>query len=139
MCAAFVALVVVPMRGLQTTSANGSRSIWDGVYTEAQATRGQQTYKQSCSLCHKDDLFGQADAPALVGPEFLNRFNGSNVDDVMQTIKASMPQDAPGSLSAAAYVDLVGYLLKSNGGQAGAVDLPSEREKLREILVTRQK
>ncbi len=127
------------MRGLQNTPASASRTMWDGVYTEEQATRGQQTYKQACLQCHKVDLLGQADAPALAGPEFLNRFNGSSVDDIVQTIKASMPQDAPGSLSLAAYVDLVGYLLKSNGSQAGAAELSVDPEVLKQIKVTRER
>ena len=38
----------------------------------------------------------------------------------MKTIRASMPQDAPDTLGTPAYVDLVSYLFKANGGPAGA-------------------
>nr|QQZ51043.1 hypothetical protein JKL49_07660 [Phenylobacterium glaciei] len=31
---------------------DATRSVWDGVYTEAQAQRGQAAYAQSCGLCH---------------------------------------------------------------------------------------
>src|SRR5688572_1604854 len=34
------------------------QTVWDGVFTEAQAARGQNEYKQACAACHKDDLLG---------------------------------------------------------------------------------
>jgi S-disulfanyl-L-cysteine oxidoreductase SoxD len=113
-----------------------SKTMWDGVFTDAQALRGQQTYKQSCALCHKDDLLGDSGTPALAGPEFLNRFNGSTVDDVLQTVRASMPQDAPDSLGTARYVDLISFLLKTNGAPAGAAELPQDRESLKQLRMT---
>ena len=48
----------------------------------------------------------------------------------------SMPQEAPDSLGAETYVDVVSYLLKANGSPAGAADLPSDRMALKQILVT---
>jgi hypothetical protein len=34
------------------------------------------------------------------------------------------------------YADIVSYLLRSNGAPDGKVELPTDRPKLREILVT---
>jgi hypothetical protein len=53
-------------------------------------------------------------------------------------IKQSMPQEAPDSLGLPAYVDIVSYLLKSNGSPAGASELPTENDALRQIQVTTQ-
>ena len=75
----------------------------------------------------------------LAGADFFSRFNGSSVDDLVKTIRASMPQDAPDSLGTPAYVDLVGYLLKANGGSAGAAELSQDSAVLKQIRITNPK
>jgi len=112
------------------------RTIWDGVFTEPQAMRGQRGYVQACAKCHADDLLGSSNAPALVGQAFFSRFDRSTADDVMQTIRQTMPQEAPDSLGAEAYVDIVSYLFKANGSPAGAAELTADRARLRQVLVT---
>jgi hypothetical protein len=47
-----------------------------------------------------------------------------------------MPQDAPDSLGTPAYVDLVGYILKANGGSAGATELSQDSAVLKTIRIT---
>jgi len=74
-----------------------------------------------------------------VGQAFLDRWAGSTVFDMVQVIKQSMPQEAPDSLGMPAYVDIVSYLLKSNGSPAGAAELPTEPDALRQILVASHK
>jgi cytochrome c len=126
--------------GLYVLSAQESkRTIWDGVFTEAQATRGQNAYKQSCAPCHKADLLGDTGAPALAGPEFFSRWNGSSTDDLVKTIRASMPQDAPDTLGTQTYVDLVTFLIKSNGGPAGASELSMDSAALKQVMVSNPK
>ena len=56
-----------------------------------------------------------------------------------KTIRASMPQDAPDSLGTPAYVDLVGYILKANGGTAGAAELSQDSGQLKQIRITNPK
>jgi mono/diheme cytochrome c family protein len=112
------------------------RTIWDGVFSDAQATRGQGAYARACATCHAEDLLGAGNAPALVGEPFLGRFDRATTDDVVQVIRQTMPQEAPDSLGAETYVDIVSYLLKANGSPAGASDLPSDRMALKQILVT---
>lgn len=101
-----------------------SRSVREGVFTEAQAMRGELNYRSSCGRCHSDDLMGDRDAPALVGGAFTTRWGGQTVDDLYQSIKRTMPQEAPDTLGPAAYADIVSYILKSNGNPAGAAELP---------------
>ena len=52
--------------------ADGSRSVWDGVYTDEQAKRGAPLYSQYCASCHGAELTGGEMAPALVGSDFSN-------------------------------------------------------------------
>jgi ankyrin repeat protein len=123
----------------QAAAAAGGRTIWDGVFTEEQAGRGQKIYAVSCAPCHKTDLLGDSGTPALAGADFFSRFNGSSVDDLVKTIRASMPQDAPDSLGTPAYVDLVGYILMANGGSTGGVELSQDSAALRQIRITNPK
>jgi mono/diheme cytochrome c family protein len=123
----------------QAAPAAGGKTIWDGVFTDEQATRGSKIYAVSCAPCHKTDLLGDSGTPALAGTDFFSRFSGSSVDDLVKTIRASMPQDAPDSLGTPAYVDLVGYILKANGGSAGAAELSQDSAALRQIRITNPK
>ena len=64
------------------------------------------------------------------------RFDRQSADDVLDVIRRTMPQEAPDTLGMPAYADIVSYLFKSNGSPAGKTELPTDRAKLREILVT---
>lgn len=103
-------------------SAQTGKSIWDGVYTEAQATRGSQQYFQHCSVCHAANLAGTFETPPLVG-QFMPDWAGSSLDDLYGYVSSAMPLDHPDSLSPAAYADIVAFLLKSNGLPAGQTEL----------------
>ena len=106
-----------------------------GVFTEAQATRGQKAYMDSCARCHAEDLLG-ASGPALVGDFFANRFVGSSVQEMVKTLRRSMPQEAPDSLGTPMYVDIASFILKSNGSPAGWAELPTDAEALQQIEVS---
>jgi len=127
--------------------AQASRTVWDGVYTDAQATRGEQIFKSECSYCHRDDLAGgffdngNGRAPALAGPRafdssFVARWRDTSVGEFVATVAATMPEQRPSSLSAAAYVDVVSYLLSKNGVPAGKSELPADVEALLLIRIT---
>jgi len=111
-----------------------SKTTAQGVFTEAQATRGQKAYADSCARCHAEDLLG-ASGPALVGDFFTNRFVGSNVHEMVKTIRRSMPQEAPDSLGTPTYVDIATFILKSNGSPTGSAELPNDAEALLQIEV----
>ena len=135
------AVLLLSALGLNADGAQApaaAKSIWDGAFTEGQAARGQARYRTACAACHAEDLLG-AQGPALVGQAFIDRWAGSTVFDMVQVIKQSMPQEAPDSLGMPAYVDVVAYLLKSNGGPAGASELPTEADALKQILVASRK
>src|SRR6202035_3487226 len=96
------------------------RTVWDGVYTEAQAARGVMAFNQSCSGCHA--LAAQGKAP-LVGDAFWKSFAQKTVGDLLEFVSANMPNGTPGSLTEPTYRDIVALILKSNGFPAGTTEL----------------
>ena len=129
------------------TSQEDKKTLWDGVYTEEQAKRGEETYRLKCGYCHRDDLRGgffddgSGNAPALAGSRafgssFSDRWNQLTVGDMFVTIGTTMPHNAPATLSPQAYIDVISYLLKMNEIPAGNTELPPDAEKLGQILIT---
>src|ERR1700733_6970612 len=72
------------------TSSTARKTIWSGVYTDEQASRGQALYTSNCSRCHGDDLSGNFGNP-LVGTEFMDKWREDNVESPLGFVKASMP------------------------------------------------
>ncbi|MBV9504560.1 MAG: cytochrome c [Acidobacteriia bacterium] len=105
---------------LPAQTSTRSRTVWDGVYTEAQATRALMAYGQSCAGCHALSTEGRA---PLVGQQFWKSFAQKTVGDLVEFVKANMPNGAPGSLTDSTYRDIVALMLKSNGFPAGAAEL----------------
>lgn len=130
-------LVRTPGAATATTTTPGSmRTTWDGVFTAAQVARGQAVYARACAACHLDNMRGDAVSPPLLGPGFVDRYAGSSLHDMVTALRSSMPQNAPDSLGDQAYVDLVAYLFKANGGPEGGTDLPIDVNALMRIAVT---
>jgi mono/diheme cytochrome c family protein len=96
------------------------RTVWDGVYTEAQATRGVTAFGQSCAGCHA--LAAEGKAP-LVGEAFWKSFAQKTVADLLEFVSTYMPNGTPGSLTETTYRDIVALMLKSNGFPAGTIEL----------------
>jgi len=111
-----------------------ARSVWDGVYTEAQAKRGLPLYNQHCLDCHGDDLEGDAETPALKGGTFLTNWDGQKLGDLFTRIHRDMPLNfEAGKLSSAVVADLLAYILNINQFPPGSVELPHAVEVLNEI------
>jgi mono/diheme cytochrome c family protein len=96
----------------------------DGLYSAAQAARGEETYQQHCALCHGARLQGTPAAP-LTGEAFRGRWEDGKhtLDDLYYIIRSLMPNNAPGSLSKVQYADVVAYILKVNNYPAGEAEL----------------
>lgn len=103
-----------------------------GVYTEAQATRGQAAY-EACSSCHGPQLEGDGFAPALSGPEFMANWSGTSVGDLFERIRISMPPGQESTVTTKEKADIVAYILKANRFPAGQTELASETEVLKQI------
>ena len=130
---AFLAIAAVLAIGFSYSVVTAQdKTVWDGVYTEAQATRGQALFGEKCAKCHGPDLSG-GDAPSLVGSEFGGNWNDLSLGDLADRLRISMPQDNPQSLSREQVADLVSLILKGNRVPAGTADLPIQPEYLRTI------
>jgi S-disulfanyl-L-cysteine oxidoreductase SoxD len=112
-----------------------SRSVWDGVYTQEQAQRGQSSYNQYCMACHGGSLSGGEQAPPLAGGEFLSNWTGLTAGDLFERIRVTMPQDKPGKLSRETNVDILAYMLSVNRFPAGETELPRATEMLKQIKI----
>ena len=110
-----------------------TKSIWDGVYTEAQATRGKGLYSQECASCHGSELTGGEMAPPLSGGEFMSGWDGLTIGDLFERIRISMPQNAPGSLSGQQNADILSFVFSANKFPAGQTELPKEAGILKTI------
>ena len=128
-----VGLVMIPAAWLvvvtATPQAAQDKSVNDGAYTEAQATRGDAAYKKDCASCHGEGLGGYGFAPALSGTEFLSNWNGTTVGDLYDRIRISMPPSNPGGVSAQAKADIIAHVLKANKYPAGQAELTPEGSK----------
>ncbi len=118
---------------LSTGYAGQGPSLSAGIYSELQAQRGQTTYGQVCSACHLADLSGSDQAPSLAGGEFLDRWDGQNMADLVDRIRTSMPADNVGSLTTQSSTDIVAYMLQVNKFPAGQEELKADRNFLRTI------
>ena len=136
----------MPLRsvGRALSPTNLARSVWDSVYTSAQATRGDSLYRVTCAKCHGDTLGGGRtntgeDSPGLIGEAFLGNYYGLNLADMYDKIRNGMPPDNPKTIEPQVVVDVMAFLLAKNRFPAGAAELPVEVEKLKEIAIEKAK
>jgi S-disulfanyl-L-cysteine oxidoreductase SoxD len=108
--------------------AQQHRSVWDGIYTEEQANRGEVLYRAQCASCHGEKLVGKPSdsTPALAGKGFETAWKGRSVGDLLKKIVRKMPQGDPGTLTPQQGADLVAFLLRFNQFPAGKVGLPTD-------------
>ena len=114
-------------------------SVWNGVYTDEQARRGELAYRQSCVNCHGPELEGADMTPPLTGGAFTANWNDLTLGDLFERIRATMPLDKPGTLSRQQNADLVAFLLKANQWPAGAAELSRELGALKQIRIQSSK
>ena len=127
-----VAVVAV---ALPVPVAAQDRTVNDGVYTDQQATRGRTAYREQCAACHAADLFGGEMAPGLKGSGFIGGWSGATLWEFADFTNATMPQDAPGRLTARQLNDVIAFILQSNDYPAGAdelaIDLANQGDPIR--------
>jgi S-disulfanyl-L-cysteine oxidoreductase SoxD len=116
-----------------------SSSVWDGVYTDAQSTRGRAAYADHCALCHGVTLGGVGGAPPLTGGRFIAEFDGLTLGALFDRIRTSMPLDKPGSLGRPEYADILAFMLQINGFPPGPTELYLRSEYLNAIAFEAQR
>jgi mono/diheme cytochrome c family protein len=114
-----VSTVVIAAQGAKPTGP----TVWDGVYTDAQADRATGIFSQSCERCHT--LTSEGTRP-LSGDKFWEGYTQKTVGDLLNFVKTNMPNGQGGSLPGPTYNDLVALILKSNGFPAGKTEVTPE-------------
>lgn len=124
-----VAAGVLSLASATISGQDTSKSTWDGVYSKAQAGKGEALYNDKCMKCHGADATG-SDAPSLADSGFAGNWDGLTVGQLFDRLRSSMPQDAPQSLSREETANIVAYLLSRNNFPAGDADMSDRGEML---------
>jgi mono/diheme cytochrome c family protein len=133
---AVLAVTMLFSVGARGQEAPAASTVWDKVYTDAQAARGKEAYMTECSACHSEDLGGSGYAPALKGDDFAFAWGDKTVADFFTRIRRLMPPDNPGSLTAEKYRDVIAFILQENKYPAGDRELSADPTELRSIKIT---
>ena len=116
-------------------------SVWDGVFTEAQAARGRLAYSGGCGFCHGRRLNGAPDdpdmrsTPPLARARFLREWDGRSLATLYEYTRLTMPEDNPGSLTDQEFVDAIAYMLSVGGMPAGDDELAPDSQSLARIVI----
>jgi mono/diheme cytochrome c family protein len=121
--ASFLGVLAAPARGQDGQRAVGP-SVLDGVYTSAQARRGQEQLEQHCASCHRRDLSGFS-GPPLKGDRFLDQWREFPLAVLFNMMQSQMPLGNPSGLPPSTYLDLAAYILEANGLPPGRQELTS--------------
>lgn len=112
-------------------------NVWEGVYTEEQAARGQEVYDVSCIGCHAATLRGTPGGPAIAGGRFTFNWNERSLGELHAYIVGNMPIGQAGSLTSQQYADILAYILQVNEFPAGDAELATDPAANEGILITR--
>jgi len=116
------------------------RTVWDGIYTEEQATRGEALYGEHCVRCHGATLQGNGEgAKSLTDATFKSTWNGISMGALFDRVRLSMPQDKPGSLTRQQVADLLAFILRANRFPAGKDELVRQTDLLNAIVFKSEK
>ena len=113
------AVLTAPVPVLDTVS------VYAGVYTSAQADRGEAIQRGACSACHSPSEWGRG--------RLLTRWTGRSTYEFVSNLQGIMPMDAPGSLSLQQYTDIVAYMLELNSVPPGDTELSTDENAQRQI------
>jgi mono/diheme cytochrome c family protein len=110
------------------------KSVLDGIYTDAQAKRGDKVFADTCATCHGPKLEGTSTGgPTLSGPDFINGWKDMSVGALLNKINMDMPSNAPGTLTPEQYADVLSYVLSVNKYPAGPAELPTDPAALKPV------
>ena len=134
--------VVAALEGLEGIGQLASAR--DGVFTEAQANRGQTVYAGACGACHGRRLNGAPDdpdmrsTPPLARAPFLREWEGRSLATLFEYMRATMPENNPGSLTDEEYVDVIAYMLTVGGMPVGNDELLPDPQSLARTAIRQQ-
>jgi mono/diheme cytochrome c family protein len=98
-----------------------------GVYTTAQAAKGEETYYGLCINCHPKGTYA--------GPAFKTNWGGKPLSDLYDWVLNKMPKNDPGSLTPGESVEVIAYILQQNKMPAGKTPLAPNPNALYRIQI----
>ena len=110
---------------LSLVAQDGPTTVQAGVYNVEQAGRGEKVFAEACLVCHQPEEFSDGG--------YMEGWNGQSVNDFVEFIRSTMPEDNPGRLKRAEYIDIVAYLFQLNGVPPGEAEM--ERKMLKQIQI----
>jgi len=137
-CVALVAAATLVSSVLRAQDSDTLISVWDGVYTTAQAARGKATFDVSCSRCHNSDLSGSERGPTLTGDKFQSNWMDGSLEALFSFIRDQMPQGSANIVSDESKIDILGYILQRNSFPPGKTELTANGARLDTIQVLRK-
>jgi len=111
--------------------------IWQGVYTAAQAERGRTSYNSACLRCHGDALQGNT-APALSGERFFTTWGSEPIASLFAKIRDTMPPNFGTSIDDQTKLDIVAYILQTNGFPSGPGELTQKGSDLDDAQILKK-
>ena len=129
-------LVLAVVTATAALAQSTPKSVWSGVYTAAQASRGADFYTSTCARCHGDDLEGIERASALAGATFTQRWDGATLKKLFERLEEMPPDNPAARLTPQQYIDLLAFLLSANNVPAGSTPLAMDKDALAAITYT---
>ena len=111
---------------LPLVAEDAKRSVQDGVYNKAQASRGRKQYQQLCQTCHESSEFKGG---------YMEAWSGRTAFDLFDLLESTMPEEAPGAERPEVYTDIVAYLFRLSELPAGEAEMEMGEESLKLILI----
>lgn len=106
-------------------------------YAAQQAERARDAYRVHCARCHGGTLLGAGVTPSIAGENFLARWHGRSLADVLDVIVDAMPPEMPELVGPATAADLIALMLEHNGYPAGPVALSGDEDRLERFVLHR--
>ncbi len=77
--------------------------------------------------------------PPLARARFLREWEGRSLAALLAYTRLTMPEDNPGSLTDAEYVDVIAYMLSVSRMPAGDDELPTDARELARVAIGRER
>ena len=133
------AVLIVAMIGVSMApviEADGENKIWNGLFSTEQVARGKDAFEGNCARCHQATLAGSDRGPALKGDNFWNHWENETLVTLFTKVRDQMPPNLTGNqLEPQTKLDIVTYILHSNGLPTGSAELKTDSATLDEVQI----
>ena len=108
-------------------AASSQRTTLGGIYTDAQAAKGEDMYYTLCVGCHPKAAYS--------GASFKTNWAGKPLSELYDWVLNKMPKNDPGSLTPGESIEVIAYILKLNQMPAGKTPLAPNAAQLFRIRI----